>query len=44
MVVILIVNRVVGYEPPIKELILKSQFLDVDDKGVEHVNLGGGGW
>jgi hypothetical protein len=42
MLVILIASTVVGYEPPIRELISKSRFLDLDDKEVKHVNLGGG--
>jgi hypothetical protein len=32
MLVILTTSRAVGYEPPIREFILKSQFLDLDDK------------
>jgi hypothetical protein len=43
MLMILTTSRAIGYEPPIKELISKSRFLDPDDKEVKHVNLGGGG-
>jgi hypothetical protein len=32
----------ISYEPLIKELILKSRYLDPNEKEVKHVNLGGG--